>query len=263
MDGHHESHRTARKAASERDAVPGAVPLPGCREAHYREPAKPRPRRRAPSVPSVECISGLALTVGAAFAVSLWIALLAGHTHGASGPGRRRHGQHASIRLALSDRFVLFLLRRGGGLRRGQHADHPRRQVADHVCRCEGSKDLPSGFQARGQVTAMLAPPAGALPTSQRPLVARTTASAIARPSPAPPGWSLALRNRSNIQSRCSGAIPGPESSTTSLTWWPSAVTRTSTEPCSGVYLQALSRSTPRRWSSHSGDAAITCESPV
>jgi hypothetical protein len=44
----------------------------------------------------------------------------------------------------------------------------------------------------RGQATPMLAPPAAEVPISQRPLVPRTTASAMARPRPEPPGWSVA-----------------------------------------------------------------------
>ena len=44
----------------------------------------------------------------------------------------------------------------------------------------------------RGQVMAMLAPPSGETPTSQRPPVAVTMASAMARPRPAPPGLSVA-----------------------------------------------------------------------
>src|SRR5258708_2423048 len=55
---------------------------------------------------------------------------------------------------------------------------------------------------ARGQITVMLAPPAGEAPTVQRPPVARTTASPIARPSPAPPGVLLARWKRSKTWAR-------------------------------------------------------------
>ena len=49
----------------------------------------------------------------------------------------------------------------------------------------------------------------------------------MARPSPAPSPSSVPRWNRSNSSGRCSGAIPGPLSSTARLTVFPGAVTST------------------------------------
>ena len=63
---------------------------------------------------------------------------------------------------------------------------------------------------------------------------------------------------RSKIRARSASGMPGPESSTVSATRLPSRPTRHATVPPSGEYLQALSRSTPSRRSSHSGGAVTT-----
>ncbi len=75
------------------------------------------------------------------------------------------------------------------------------------------------------QVTAMRAPPSPERPIDHDPPVLRTTASAIASPSPVPPGRSSARWNRSRTSSRSASGIPGPESSTASVTWPPASVT--------------------------------------
>ena len=59
----------------------------------------------------------------------------------------------------------------------------------------------------------MRAPPAGASATRHFPPVERTTASAIASPSPAPSPPSVPRWNLSNRKGRCSTGIPGPLSS--------------------------------------------------
>jgi hypothetical protein len=128
----------------------------------------------------------------------------------------------------------------------------------DRALATAGSRRPP---KARGQVTAIRAPLVGDRPTCHRPPVARTIASAIARPRPAPPGPSIARWKRSKIRSRWSSAMPGPLSSTVSRTLPPSVPTPTRTVPPSGEYLQALSRRTPSSRSSHSGGAAITAPS--
>ena len=71
---------------------------------------------------------------------------------------------------------------------------------------------------ARGQLTANRAPPASDVPTAHRPPVARTIASPIARPRPAPlasEDVESARWNRSKMRSRSCAGMPGPESSTT------------------------------------------------
>ncbi len=104
----------------------------------------------------------------------------------------------------------------------------------------------------------MLVPPAGEAPIRHRPLETLTIASAMARPSPAPPGVSVARWKRSKMRVRSPGGIPGPESSTVTRTRAPSCVTETWTVPPSGEYRQALSSSTLGCRSSHSGGIAIT-----
>jgi hypothetical protein len=77
----------------------------------------------------------------------------------------------------------------------------------------------------------MLAPPNGEDPISQRPRVARTTASAIGRPRPVPPGRSLARWKRSNTRARWSSVMPGPASPTASRTCPAATSTRTAIGP--------------------------------
>ena len=64
----------------------------------------------------------------------------------------------------------------------------------------------------------------------------RTTTSAMASPSPVPPGRSSARWNRSSTRSRSDSGIPGPESSTERATCPPVFVTRSSTRPPLPVY---------------------------
>ena len=77
--------------------------------------------------------------------------------------------------------------------------------------------------KARGQLTAKRAPPDGASPTLHRPPVARTIASPIASPSPAPLASACGAVESVEDPFACSsGGIPGPESSTVSVTRGPS-----------------------------------------
>ncbi len=103
----------------------------------------------------------------------------------------------------------------------------------------------------------MRAPPAGASPTRHFPPVERTTASAIASPSPAPSPPSVPGRNLSNRKGRCSTGIPGPLSSKARLAKWPLALTSTRTDPPAPAYLQALSSRTPHSRSTKAGCAPM------
>src|SRR5207302_2827271 len=86
--------------------------------------------------------------------------------------------------------------------RMGYAALGPNQAVVGRDSRSRASRSRGSGSRAatvsprpenaRGQLTDMLAPPAGDVAIRQRPLVARTIESAMARPRPAPPAASVA-----------------------------------------------------------------------
>ena len=99
--------------------------------------------------------------------------------------------------------------------------------------------------------------PPAALPTRQRPPVERTTASAMARPRPAPTPSSVARWNLSKSRGCSAGGIPGPLSRTDRLTLLAMPTTWMRTVPPGPAYRQALSTRTPVRRSIHSGGALI------
>ena len=107
------------------------------------------------------------------------------------------------------------------------------------VSSCLWALGLPRPWSAKEQSlspnlrhrTSMRAPPPGPSPTRHFPPVERTTASAIASPSPAPSPPLLPRWNLSNRKGRCSAGIPGPLSSTARLTNFSLALTVTRTDP--------------------------------
>ena len=98
--------------------------------------------------------------------------------------------------------------------------------VADNA----SQKNCPTAYNLRHE-TSMWAPPLTPSPTRHFPSVERTTASAIAKPRPAPSPPLLPRWNLSNRNGRCSGGIPGPLSWTARVTNFALELTVTVTDP--------------------------------
>ena len=96
-----------------------------------------------------------------------------------------------------------------------RHAGRPAASAAAHRG-CASAEVRRRLGRTRGSVERERRPAPGALSTSIRPPCSTTICCTSARPRPVP--FSLVEKNGSKILPRCSGAMPGPESATRSIT---------------------------------------------